>query len=63
MYELTEQENGTLVTQIFTTELKFPVNIIGKIIGLRKDIEATNQQGLDLLKTATEAQVVAAVAE
>lgn len=63
LYELTPQDNGTLVTQIFTTELKFPVNIIGKLIGLRKDMEAINQQGLDLLKTATEARFVAVEVE
>ncbi|MFK7936802.1 MAG: hypothetical protein AB8G22_25030 [Saprospiraceae bacterium] len=60
VYDLTTQANGTLVTQTFTTELAFPVNVIGKIIGLRKQMEATNQQGLDLLKPATEVQLVGA---
>ncbi|MEM6318953.1 MAG: hypothetical protein AAF960_14870 [Bacteroidota bacterium] len=60
-YELADEGNGTVVTQTFTTELKFLVNIIGKLIGLRKEMEATNQQGMDLLKKVTESQVVAAI--
>ncbi|WP_340064935.1 SRPBCC family protein [Ascidiimonas aurantiaca] len=54
VYRLDAKNGGTEVTLDFDIEMKFPSNIIAYLLGLRDEMRATNQQGLDLLKELAE---------
>ena len=53
-YTLVEKNGGVEVTQQFDTDMPVPANIFGLLLGLKSKIAATNKQGLELLKQASE---------
>jgi hypothetical protein len=53
-YNLIERNEGVEVVQQFDVDMPVPVNVIGLLLGLKNKIAQTNQQGLALLKEATE---------
>jgi len=53
-YTLIERNEGVEVVQQFDVDMPVPVNVIGLLLGLKNKIAQTNQQGLALLKEATE---------
>jgi ribosome-associated toxin RatA of RatAB toxin-antitoxin module len=53
-YFFTEKDNKTYITQEFKVQMPFPANIIAHFTGLRKDMKATNEKGLSLLKKVCE---------
>jgi hypothetical protein len=53
-YTIKEQKNGVEVTQHFDLAMPFPANIFGMIFGLEKEMSATNQTGLKMLKNECE---------
>jgi hypothetical protein len=53
-YDLIEKAGGVEVVQEFDVAMPFPANVFGLLFGLEKEIGATNQQGLALLKKVCE---------
>jgi uncharacterized membrane protein len=54
-YTIEAQKDGSVVvTQDFSTDLGVPGNIFGMLFGLKKQMNTTNQLGLDLLKKSIE---------
>lgn len=55
-YTLSDKDGGVELVQDFEVEMPVPANVFGMLMGLQKNIAATNQQGLNLLKQVTEKQ-------
>jgi Polyketide cyclase / dehydrase and lipid transport len=53
-YDLIEKAGGVEVVQEFDVAMPFPANVFGLLFGLKREIGATNQQGLALLKKVCE---------
>jgi hypothetical protein len=55
-YRLAEKTDGVEITLDFEVDMPFPGNVFGMVFGLKKEMSATNQRGLDLLKQVCETQ-------
>lgn len=53
-YTLKEVDGGTQITQHFESAMPVPVNIIGMLMGLEKQLAEVNNEGMDLLKKVSE---------
>jgi hypothetical protein len=53
-YSITEQNGEIVVTQNFSTDLGVPGNVFGMLFGLKKQMAATNELGLQMLKKSIE---------
>ncbi len=58
-YDFKEAGEETIITQTFVAPMPAPMNAIGVLIGLEKKMRATNERGLERLKSFTEKNSVA----
>ena len=58
-YGFQEQGEETVITQTFVAPMPPPMNAIGVLIGLEGKMRATNERGLERLKSYTEKNAVA----
>jgi ligand-binding SRPBCC domain-containing protein len=58
-YQFTDEAGETVITQTFVAPMPPPMNAIGVMIGLEKKMRATNERGLERLKSYTEKNAVA----
>jgi hypothetical protein len=58
-YAFSEENGETLITQTFVTAMSAPMNAIGMLMGLEKNIRKVNERGLERLKIFTEKNTIA----
>ncbi|MBX9784210.1 MAG: SRPBCC family protein [Chitinophagaceae bacterium] len=62
-YTLTEKNGGVQVQQQFDVDMPAPSNVFALLLGLKKKMAATNQQGLELLKKVSEQAALVSTAK
>jgi uncharacterized protein YndB with AHSA1/START domain len=53
-FSFTEENGKTIVLNDFDTKMPIPFNVVGMLMGLKKEIKATNDRGLEKLKALCE---------
>lgn len=57
-YTILEKGGGVEVTQQFDIDMPIPANVFGLLFGLKSEMTATNEKGLELLKKVAELETL-----